>query len=151
MSAPRFPDVVLFVAGEPETTPSVREAGAGVMPRMTGMVFGAGVRTPMDPNSPDRSRYNPDQYQAPPLTDQRPWHLPPQQTICLDLVLEVAGQLQREVLVIDSNRPLDQKTLVDRWVGPNSVLPMLVRPDGWRLEGVENFTKAKVRQFLQSK
>ena len=142
-------ELLMFVAGEPKTTPSVRESGAGAMARVSGMVLGAGVLPAAEWKAGGAERFNPDKYQAPPLTDTRPWHLPPQQMICLDIVLDVAKQQNKRVTVIDVDRALDRQALVDRWVGPNDVLPLLVRSDGARLGGAENFRAAKVRRFVR--
>lgn len=89
-----------------------------------------------------------DEFEQPPLTDRRPWHLPPQQVACIDVVLDAAERERRTVLVIDVNRPEDHQELVDRWVMPNDVMPLLVRPDGRRLDGEENFVPHRVRQFI---
>jgi hypothetical protein len=67
---------------------------------------------------------------------------------CLQIVLDAAKRQQREVLVVDVDRPGGQHDLVERCVGPEDVLPLLLRSDGARLEGQENFAPAKVRRFI---
>jgi hypothetical protein len=81
-------------------------------------------------------------------TEPPPWHLPPQVTLCVNLVLENARRTGRTVTVVDVDRAGPEQDLVDRWVGPNDVLPLLVRPDGARLEGIEEFIPQKVREFI---
>ena len=49
---------------------------------------------------------------------------------------------------MDVNRPGEHLDLVHRVVGPNDVLPILLRPDGARLEGTENFVPDVLSRFL---
>ena len=88
---------------------------------------------------------------ATPSPNPRPWHLPPSQTACLDIVLDTAERQRDEVLVVDVDRPGEHRDLVERYVGSNDVLPLLLRPDGARLEGLENFTPARVRKFIATR
>jgi len=55
------------------------------------------------------------------------------------------------VSIVDVNQPAGFQALVARWVGPNDVLPILVRPDGARLEGIEEFGPRRVRRFIRGK
>jgi len=144
-------DLLMFVAGEPESMPSIRRSGAGALPRWATLFTGTGLIFASKPKIGNGEPFNPDTYQQPPLSDVRPWHLPQQQMICLDLVLDVAEKQKKTVAVIDVDRPLDQKVAVDRWVHANDVLPLLVRSDGARLEGVENFEPAKVQRFIRGR
>jgi hypothetical protein len=79
------------------------------------------------------------------------WYLPPDQMTSLNLVLDVAGRRGHEVTVVDANRPGNQHALVDQYVRPNDVFPLLIRWDGARLDGTENFTPARVRRFLDGR
>ena len=83
-----------------------------------------------------------------PAPDERPWHFPVEQRTCIRLVDELAESLGRTVMVIDVNWPEFHTDLVERWVGPNTLLPLLVAPDGRRLEGLESFVPSIVRRFL---
>jgi hypothetical protein len=83
-----------------------------------------------------------------PLADDRPWHLPAQQIIAANLVFETADSLGQAVQLIDVNRPGEAQSLVARWVGQGGILPLLVRMDGRRLQGIEQFVPKKVRQFI---
>ena len=69
--------------------------------------------------------------------------------MCVNLVREIAEQRGRSVTVVDVDRPApDQRPLIERWVRTSDVLPLLVRPDGARLEGLENFEPGTVRKFI---
>ena len=87
---------------------------------------------------------------APPSpTEGPPWHLPRPVIRYVNLVLESADRQGRTVTVVDVDRPEGRQDLVERWVGPADVMPILVRPDGARLSGIEQFTAPKVRKFLR--
>jgi len=141
--------LVLFVAGEPEMAPSVNDSGAGLLPRLAGSflvgpaILAKSLRPGADEESPDRRAWEP-----PPPSDYRHWHLPPSQAACLDVVLEAARRARRPLLVVDVDRPGDQREMVERFVGSEDVLPLLVRPDGARLVGQEHFAPAVVRKFI---
>ena len=148
MSSLRAPDLLLFVAGEPELSPSVREVEAGMGDRLSSMFLGVAAPTIITRASAEAARPPESGFHRPPLTDSRRWHVPASQLMCESVVLEQAKRQGRIVLVVDANRPGDQQDLVDRWVRPNDALPLLVRSDGARLEGEENFTPGRVRRFL---
>jgi hypothetical protein len=131
---------VLFVAGEPEMAPGIRESGIGVIRRIDSMV---GL-TPPAPKSPENN-WDPNT-QGP--TDQRPWHIPHSQMACVQITLDAAKSRRRQVVVVDVNRPGERQCLVDQWVGRDDLFPLLVRADGARIEGQENFLPTKVRRFL---
>jgi hypothetical protein len=86
----------------------------------------------------------------PALAEDRPWHLPAQQIMATNLVFEVAGSLGQTVRLIDVNQPGRDQDLVTRWVGDGGVVPLLVRTDGRRLQGLEEFLPKKVRRFIGS-
>jgi hypothetical protein len=148
MALARSPDLLLFVAGEPESQASVRKSGAGTVPRLAGMFLFGGFLPPSARDPKIEEQYRTDVYEQPPLFDHRQWHLPPEQLFGLELVLKVAGERKKSVGVIDVDQPGDQQTLVDRWVGPNDVLPVLVRSDGTKLVGVEHFTHGELLRFV---
>lgn len=119
------------------------------MERLAGMVLvGPGVLPKELRPEPAESSPGPDELEKPPLTDERPWHLPPAQMACVQIVLDAAKRQGRGVVVVDVDRPGEHKDLVDRYVGSNDVLPLLVREDGARLEGEERFAPAEVRRFI---
>jgi hypothetical protein len=64
------------------------------------------------------------------------------------MVLNFVERQHRSLLVVDVNAPGDHRDLVERWVGAEDVLPLLVRPDGRRLGGEENFVPGRVRRFI---
>jgi len=137
-------DLVLLVAGEPDSGASaVRLFGVGLLLRWSAMVVpGTGRLGSGGPASSDSN------FDQPPLTEKRPWHLPGQQLICVNMVLDEAERRGRSVTIVDVDRPGDQQSVVDRWFGPQDVVPILVRPDGVRLVGVENFSPEQVRHFV---
>jgi hypothetical protein len=73
---------------------------------------------------------------------------PPDQVMCAQRVLDLAKKAGRAVRLVDVNQPGDDRPLVAQYVGEADLLPLLVRSDGARLEGVEAFTSEAVRTFL---
>lgn len=138
-------DLILFVAGEPDSgVGDLRASSSGLLSRWSGMLLPGGGRLgPGGGPSPA-----PEAGESP-VSEPHPWHLPPQQTLCVNLVLEVAHELEREVTVVDVDQPEGRQDLVKRWVGPADVVPVLVRPDGARLSGLEKFTVPKLRKFIR--
>ncbi len=136
-------DLLLFVSVEP---------GSGDEPQWTFLRWLAGTRMSVRLErwrSDGRRRTAEDGSSNPsPPPEGPPWHLPRQEIPCVNLVLEMAHREGRIVTLVDANRAGEQQDLVHRWVGPDDVLPLLVRPDGGRLEGPENFVPQKVRQFI---
>jgi len=77
-----------------------------------------------------------------------PWPIPADQLMALQHLAEVTRRTGTGVRVIDVNRPGEDRSLVERYVGPEDVLPVLVRPDGARLQGFEAFNPAGLRRFV---
>lgn len=67
------------------------------------------------------------------------------------MVLDLATRCGATVKVVDVDRPGADLPLVERWVTPDADLPLLVRPDGARLEGAASFVPSKVAAFLQGR
>ncbi len=67
------------------------------------------------------------------------------------LVLEIAKTLRCRVKVINVSNPRGDGALATRYVGPDDELPMLVRPDGARLSGDEEFVPGTIRRFLSGR
>jgi len=153
-SAQELGPLILFVAGEPKILPDIRESTVGLGERMAGMVSGLPGNLAL-PNhlQPGRSQNQQSvtDLEQPSSSDQSPWHLPPAQMACLGIVADVAERQRRKVLVVDVNRPGQHRGLVERHIGPDDVLPLLLRADGARLEGQENFGPAQVRKFIATK
>lgn len=84
----------------------------------------------------------------PPLPEEGLWHLPREAAASVSLVCESVSRAGRHVTLIDVNRPGVYQELVRRAVGANDVFPLLIRSDGSRLEGIENFTPRNVRAFV---
>ncbi|HKN06342.1 MAG: hypothetical protein ABR888_01620 [Thermoplasmata archaeon] len=143
-------DGELFVAGEPDSgVVSLQKGKTTVFDRVVDTVLPFGGRVPISRSSHPPGDVPPAIGEADPsLTEDRPWHLPRQQLLCVDMVLRAARRQRRTVTVVDVNRASAQQGLVDRWVGPNDVLPLLARADGSRLEGIEEFVPQKVRKFI---
>ncbi|MFZ0829757.1 MAG: hypothetical protein WCB18_09785 [Thermoplasmata archaeon] len=135
-------DLLLFVAGEPDPGGgSGLNVETSVVRRLAGAIIGVRWLGPrVDSQSTGDA-------QPPPL-DDRPWHLPSQQIQCVNLVSEIAHSLAKRVALVDVNRPAGRAPLIDYWVGSDSVLPLLVRLDGTRLEGIEQFTPKALRRFI---
>ncbi len=142
-------DLLLFVAGEPDSgVGSLQNGKTNVFDRVIDAALPFGGHIPVSRSSSPPGAVPPLGEADPSMTDDRPWHLPPQQLRCVDLVLQLARRQRKRVTVVDVNRAGAQQPLVDRWVGANDVLPLLVRPDGARLGGVEQFVPQRVRRFL---
>lgn len=147
MAALRGFDLLLFVAGEPDTgPPSLRDSTIPSSVRLIGSIVPLGlVMKAAKPTSTDseQGRFERSEHPA--------WHLPPAQIHCVNTVFEIAEEEKRELTVVDVDRPKGRQDLVARWVGPDNVLPLLVRPDGARVEGVENFAPERVRRFIRGR
>jgi hypothetical protein len=74
--------------------------------------------------------------------------VPYEQAHCVRLAVDVGTRLHYAVEIVDVNAPEVAQLDVQRVIGTGAVFPVLVRPDGRWIEGVENFTPAKVRKFL---
>jgi hypothetical protein len=146
MAVPSGTDLLLFVAGEPgPPLDSMRDVETSIVGRMTGSIVGNWWRGRSgSPSAPAGSL--PTQG-----ADSASWHLPPQQIQVVNLVFDIARRMRKSVGLIDVNRPANHRQLVDWWVGPEGVLPLLVRPDGVRLQGMEGFSPGKVRRFIQGR
>lgn len=84
----------------------------------------------------------------PPSSDGS-WLIPADQVMCVELVAEAIRASGRTVKLVDVNRPGDDRGLVQQYVSPGDILPILLRPDGARLEGVESFTPSELRRFVR--
>jgi hypothetical protein len=145
MAAPGRTDLLLFVAGEPgPPADPMRDVTSSLM-RVTGSIVGDWWRGRKgNQSSPTASPQSEG-------VDSATWHLPPQQIQAVNLVFDIAHRMKRSVGLIDVNRPGIHQELVAWWVGPEGVLPLLVRPNGARLQGLEGFTPGKVRRFIQGR
>lgn len=76
------------------------------------------------------------------------WHLPGEMAMSVDIVRQETDRLHLPLRVIDVNRPGEDEPLLARYVGPEDVLPLVVRSDSGRLEGLDAITPANVRRFL---
>ena len=119
----------LFVTGEPYDPPPSLSELRSMAPRMFS------VRLPR------RSGTAPGR---PPSE----WRLSPDSMMAIELVEAAARAAGLAVTVIDVNRPETAVDLVERWTGPGTVFPALVRADGARLEGIGEFVPRRLRQFL---
>jgi hypothetical protein len=136
-------DLVLFVAGEPDSgAPSPRDVTISMSSRILGSVVPLAAVT----DSGLRRSGSAGSEGSP---SPRTWRLPPQQIHCVNAVLDIARREGRTVTVIDVDHAAARQHLVDRWVGPDDVVPLLVRPDGARLEGLENFGGRTLRRFIR--
>ena len=138
--------LILFVAGEPDPgIPTIRDTTVHFIDRLIGVYppLDRSTMRPSDPSSRDDAQSLP--------SGEPPWRLPPEQIHCVNTVLEMANLERTTVTVIDADRAGDHQYLVDRWVGENQVIPLLVRADGAKLGGIENFTPRKIRQFIRGR
>ena len=82
-------------------------------------------------------------------TEKRAWHLPRPQLECVEMVARIAKAEGRRLTVVDVNRPGEHQDLIDRWLTPDTTLPVLVRGGGTRLEGIDEFLPRKVGRFIR--
>jgi hypothetical protein len=138
-------DLILFVGGEPDPgIPSIRDSTVRFSTRVLAGIFPIPVaklafvgRSTKSPGS------------ASPPSGELPWRLPSEQIHCVNTVVEVAYREGKTVTLVDTAHPAGRRALVDRWVGSDRVLPVLVRSDGALLEGIEKFGARRVRQFIR--
>lgn len=138
MDAPAPPDLLLFVSGEPGPGADPdHTAVSSISQRLTGMIL-----PPLLLQSKHLSGRR--------STEGGPvWHLSREGTVCVNLVIDVARREGRRVTLVNVNEPGADEPLVRRWVDPEDILPVLIRPDGGRLNGIEEFTPENLRRFLR--
>lgn len=76
------------------------------------------------------------------------WHIPRGTVPSVVLVLDVAKSKGWDLTIVNANASGQAQELAHRWLAPEDLLPVLVRPDGKRLVGLEMFTPGNVRRFL---
>jgi len=139
--------LLLLVAGEPDNgQPPLKD----VQRPLVRLFFGIGLPAWQRKRAEARAsegRRDP----APGAEGEPRMRLPPDQAGCVREVVSIARQEGATVSIVDVNQPAGFQALVARWVGPNDVLPILVRPDGARLEGIEEFGPRRVRRFIRGK
>jgi hypothetical protein len=77
--------------------------------------------------------------------------VPADQAECVREVGRIAEEERTTVTVVDVNRPGNGQALVDKWVDSNDVFPLLVRSDGAKLVGADQFVTGKIRRFLRGR
>lgn len=77
------------------------------------------------------------------------WHLDPPEIACVDMAEDAARRYERTLEVVNVNSPGPKSGLVRQWITDNDVFPVLVRPDGQRLVGLDQFDPARVRRFVR--
>jgi hypothetical protein len=140
------PDLLLFVAGEPYSGVSELE---GVSTSLWGRVVGFATFNTSTwwPNSSTRST-------DPAASSsggkgKQDWHIPRAQNQCAQLAVDMARERGLRVMVVDVNHAGSLAELVTHWVSADDLLPLLVRPDGSRLQGEEEFVPRRIRAFLR--
>jgi hypothetical protein len=135
-------DFLLFVSGRPDPNADVlRDVETSFGSRLVGFFLPVSWRRSSKPKPGAAAP-------APTSPDALPAHLAPPEQQCVAMVLDLARREGRRVTVVNVEDPGAHRSRMERWVGANDVLPLLVRPDGGRLEGLEEFQPARVRQFL---
>jgi len=145
MDGPRNADLLLFVAGVPGEADELELQSALVR-----WFLGTHAEVRLEEWRHDRNRRTAGEATpgGPSLPEEQSWHLPREMVAAVDLVCESASRVGRHVTLVDVNRPGIHRDLVRRWVGENDVFPLLIRADGTRLEGMENFTAHRLRTFV---
>ena len=135
MALPSGPALLLFVGGDPQLAESL-----GAFPRAFPRLLGFIVPPTLLIGSARGD---------PPRASEAPWLIPADQLMASERLSEAIRGTPRTVKVIDANQPGDDRALVERYLTPADVLPVLVRPDGARLEGAEAFSPSNLRAFLR--
>ena len=146
MAAVGGPDFLLFVASEPGTgVDPFQDVETSMVRRMTGTVAGGWLTRigGTGSASPGSGASRPE--------EARPWTLPAPQAQCVRLVMDIAESVQRRVALIDVNNSAGHDDIVRKWVGTDGLLPLLVRPDGARIQGLGEFVPRAVRRFMLGK
>lgn len=150
--------LLLFVSGEPgpeEDSPMYRSFSAGLASFFVPPILflgttplGALLSSPRPSGRPGNSEPESTQSRrsVPALEDA--WHISRGTIPSVALVLDVAKSKGWGVTIVNANASGRARELVDRWLAPEDLLPVLVRPDGERLVGLEMFTPRNVRRFL---
>ena len=76
------------------------------------------------------------------------WHIPRGTIPSVVLVLDIAKSKGWDLTIVNANASGKAQELVDRWLAPEDLLPVLVRPDGERPVRLEMYTPGNVRRFL---
>jgi hypothetical protein len=143
VASPAPVDLILFVSGEPGPAENLsRDVVTSIGARLVGSVIPSTwfQRRGAAAQGPPRS---------PPPEGAEEWHVPRQEVSTVNLVVELAHDSGRAVTLVNVNGRGDQE-LTQRWVTVQDVLPMLVRPDGARLVGMEQFGPGSLREFLRA-
>jgi hypothetical protein len=133
-------DLLLFVAGEPDNGTGHYEP-LSIAARLFSAAVPMQLFFAFDPRQTPRPGGS--------NTDDLPWRLPPDQVRVVNDVLEEAVLQDRKVTVVDVNRSAPSAEFVRTWVTADEIYPILIRPDGQRLEGFENFDSKSLHQFLR--
>ncbi len=80
-----------------------------------------------------------------------PYEFPGEVGRCVRLAVELAESASVALHVIDLHQPGDASALVERWVTPETLFPLLVAPDGRRLEGAASFVPSTLRSFYRGR
>jgi hypothetical protein len=133
--------LLLFVSGsvDPNDLPAHSRVALGMQVQGAFASRGLWARTPFDADAPPTD-------EGEESAGHRP--LDPEEITCVNLVLDIAHRSHRDVSLINVEGAGEQQSLVDRWVGPNTLLPLLVRLDGATLSGSQEFEPERVRRFI---
>jgi hypothetical protein len=139
VSASTTGSLLFFVGGDPSVQDELDRFPPSFRRTLVTFLLPPGM---LFPGTPRSTRSDP----------EAPWTIPADQLMCAERLTAAVHKTGRPltVKVIDVNRPGDDRELVQRYVGPGDVLPVLVRPDGLRVEGAEAFTPAVLRRFLST-
>jgi len=75
-------------------------------------------------------------------------YLPPEMVGCSKMVTDILERDGEQLTLVDVSREEVRPDLISRYFGPDNVLPMLVGPDGRKLEGLVEFTPKRIRKFV---
>jgi hypothetical protein len=76
------------------------------------------------------------------------WQIPAPLVACVQAVLDVVRRHHRSIRVVDVNRPGEYAEQVHEYVVTPHTFPVLVAPDGRRLEGIESFGESTLERFM---
>jgi hypothetical protein len=139
---------LLFLASEPTEEAPVNPEYWSILYRISGGALSADAqrRLAVALSSPST-----EESPTPRASGANPGYLSREMLGILKLVTELAQKARASLTSIDVSVPGENAELVRKWYGADDVLPMLVGPDGSKMEGLVEFTPSRVREFINRK
>jgi len=79
------------------------------------------------------------------------WHITPDIAVCVRKVTDLVRKHHQTLRIVDIERPGSYREQVLEFMLGSHSFPILVRPDGRRLEGIEEFKESTIESFLMGR